>query len=305
MSLIIKRLFSFSLLFVAFFACCNGINANELTEESKELLEELKEQLQSTLLAVSELEKKEGNQPDSIYFAIDIPAQHLTNLGLVIDVESSDDGFSVMSVTPGSEAEKMGIIPGEKITKINHVVVNKSTSEQAINELNKVQVGKQISFKVKGENGEREVETEITGVFLPSIKLEIGGESEKMVSGLEPTSDSESSCGEISVFFSPPATRKLYPAYINGIDGKGVNRMKKTFRLKPGKYQVKVHELINSTLLTRRSRALQRAKTLEIEVKANVRYDLAAKFISEKKFSLRDEFWEPVIWREKEQQCEL
>ena len=278
-------------------------SSKEMSAESQQLVDELKDHLQSTLLAISEIESNAGNSASEIYFSLDMPAQQLTNFGLVLDLEDAESGFSVLSVTLGSEADRAGIVAGDKLLKIDNLVIDSSSKEQAIDALQSINVGKTVRFQVKGESGTRDIETKIAGTYIPSIKLEIGSESEPAAEINEAVSDS--TCGEVSVFFRPPETRKLYPAYVSSINGNGVLRVKKSFRLKPGKYQFKLHELIDDPFFTRRSRRMQKAKILELEIKPNMRYDLAARFISEKKLSLRDDFWEPVVWRSREQKCEL
>jgi hypothetical protein len=90
----------------------------------------------------------------------------------------------------------------------------------------------------------------------------------------------------------------LHYANVTRINDRNVNSDRESFRLSPGKHTVYLHEMIADSMFTRRSRSLQTAKTLEIDVKANTTYYLAAKFIRKNRSEQRNGgYWEPVVWK--------
>ncbi len=278
-----------------------------LSKASMDVIDELQNQIKSSLLTIAEIEKNAGNNGSNIYYAFELPEQNLINFGLVLDVENPADGFNILSVSPGSEADKLGVVAGSKLIKINDININKQTSEQSLSVLQNLAINDPVSMIVATDKETKTINTTIKGTNLPAVKLEIGTTTTQAVlnDNLNNDDANANECGEVSVFFRPSEVKKLYNAYITSINGDGVNRMKKSFRLKPGKYQFKLHELIDDPFFKRRGNRLQKAKVLEINVKPNVRYDLAAKFLTNKRLSLRDDFWEPVIWRTSERKCEL
>jgi hypothetical protein len=118
-----------------------------------------------------------------------------------------------------------------------------------------------------------------------------------------PAADDIQTCGEISVLVKPPETQRMYFGYIHAVDGQQVFGEQHTFRLAPGGYEIALHELISDPWL-RRTSGIQKAKLLLLNVERGKRYDLAAKFLVEKRGERHDEgYWEPVVWRITDIKC--
>lgn len=109
-------------------------------------------------------------------------------------------------------------------------------------------------------------------------------------------------CGRVSVFFVPPKTQDLYTASIEQIDGSNVVE-KGAYVLTPGKHSFKMYEQISDSRLGVGGNNRGYSKVLEVEVEANKRYHLAAKFIPEKRYSKQNEYWEPVVWQVTDEAC--
>ena len=289
----------------------------EYTPESQQLLNQLEGQIKGTLMAITENERKVGRSMDDFYFSIEVPAQQEANLGMVIDVENVEKGYQVLSVTPGSLAEKINIRSGDKIVAINDVEVKDASDNTALKQLQELTPGQQLKLAFNSKGDVKEAVVEMSGDYMPGIKLEIGSQSVVKLAALTNSDkigtsdsvekvDSESNaCGQVSVFFRPPESKDIYPAYINAINDRNVVRSRHSFRLPPGKHTIKIHELITDPFL-RRSRGLQKAKPIEIDVKPNMSYYLGAKFIRAKRSKVYKElYWEPVVWRTSERSCEL
>ena len=296
-------------LFLLILSPANAAGSEEyskITEESEQLVTELQQQIKSTVAAIAELEANAGNSVQDLHIQMDLPAKQSPNLGLVLDLDSEDNGYKVLSVTPASLADNLDIVPGDIITRINTVEISRANKRQAFSELENSSPGDSLQLTIIHNGAIRNIDSTVSGQYIPSIKLEIGSQ----LSDKQPTQESalnENACGTVSVFFTPPESKRLYSAYVSKINDRSVNRNRESFRLKPGLHTIYLHELIDDPFFTRRYKGLQSAKPIEIDIKVNTTYYLAAKFIKGKAFRQRKgEYWEPVVWKETiKGQCEL
>ena len=81
----------------------------QYTTESTKLLSQLQEQIRVTLLAVSNNERVAGKNMNDFHYLFSLPAQKITYLGLILELDNTDNGYEVLSVTPGSTADKLEI----------------------------------------------------------------------------------------------------------------------------------------------------------------------------------------------------
>ncbi len=281
--------------------------AAEISSESEQLIKDLQQKIQSTVAAIAEIENSSGNSAKDLHILIDLPAKYSPNLGMVLDLESIDNGYKVLSITPGSLAANLNVAPGDLITTINGISIEGSNKRKAFEQLENVLPGDRLELQLNKNGKAAKISTLVKGRYSPSVKLEIGTEPSATAIDTPDETELANECGTVSVFFTPPETKRLYSAYVSKINDRGVIRSKESFRLKPGKHTIYLHELIDDPFFKRRHRGLQRAKPLEIDVKANTTYYLAAKFIKDKAFKQRKgEYWEPVIWKETQKGvCEL
>ena len=286
---------------------------NQYTPESQKLLEQLQTNIKGTLLAISKSEANAGKEIGNFHYTLELPSSMNTNLGLVLDLSNYQDGYEIISISPGSTAEQLPLAVGDKLISINNKKLDKYDSESAINQLVQVTPGENLSLTIASNEEVRTVSTKIEGQFIPSIKLEIGGATLKTAvtekhtdrEDLNQKSDDEQ-CGRVSVFFRPPEAKSIYPASISKIDEDSRKRNRNTFRLPVGKHIVYLHEYINDPIFPIRRTGIQRPKPIEIDVEANKTYYLGASFIRSKRFTtFKDKYWEPVIWRVREQKCTL
>lgn len=291
--------------------------APRLTAESQQLLQQLSDQIKGTVIAIGQNEVKAGKKAEDIYIALDFPAQKEAKLGLVLDLENANSGYRVLSTTPGGFAEQLNIESGDVITHVNDTEVSGSNNQQLLKDIQMLTPGERIKLAVNRNGQVHDFDAQLTGRYIPEIKLEVGSqfssENQSDNSGAkdpggEEEADKENTnnqCGRVSVFFRPPESRDLYPAKISKVDDESYLIGKSTFRLAPGKHIVKLHERITYRHL-RRKKGIQKAKPLEIDVKPNTNYYLAAKFIRSKRMKMvKEEYWEPVVWKTSERECEL
>ena len=308
MKLLYSNIFTRVVLVAGFSLMASSTIGSQTTPESEALIDDMVKQIVSTMSAVADAEKKAGNDASNLHIELDIPSSKSPNLGLVLDVDDAQ-GYKVMSVSPGSLADKLQITTGNIIIAINGVNTKNDTQRLAFVELENTLPGDTITLKLNKQGSISSVKAIVEGQYTPSIKLEIGDASivannttSQIIEELD-----ETSCGKVSVFFKPPFTRNLHYANVTRINDRNVNSDRESFRLSPGKHTVYLHEMIADSMFTRRSRSLQTAKTLEIDVKANTTYYLAAKFIRKNRSEQRNGgYWEPVVWKTRENStCKL
>jgi len=154
-------------------------------------------------------------------------------------------------------------------------------------------------------------EMDIGSVFLMSVNLNNVTKLIRVTTNLQQEysadgQDAKQDCGEVSIFYRPPSARNLYPVTINKIDDDSSKREHYNFRLPIGKHTIYLHEFINDPDFTRRGRALNKAKSIEVDIKKNVTYHLGAKFIRKNRHkTLNGKYWEPIIWKTTERDCTL
>ena len=122
-----------------------------------------------------------------------------------------------------------------------------------------------------------------------------------------PTESAQNSqCGIISIYKKPPEAKNIYRVNINSIDGVFVGSRSHSFQLSPGKHKIKVIEQITDSYFTRRRGEMLNYKTFEVDVKADGKYYLGAKYIRKNRSKLKSgEYWEPIIWKTSNSSCEL
>lgn len=104
-------------------------------------------------------------------------------------------------------------------------------------------------------------------------------------------------CGVITLYKKPPKTKNIHYAMINSIDGEIVNSKSKSFSLNEGKHVLKVIENIVESSLTRRRGEMKNYKFIEVDIQANKKYALGAKYIRKNRSKLKSgEYWQPVVW---------
>jgi len=277
--------------------------AEQLSPESQQLLEQLQDKVKVTLLSVSKYEHQSGRDMSDFYYRITSPAMSEANIGLSLDIEDINQGFTVINVAESSLASSLKIEKGDRILSVNGVEVNEMNQRKVITIFQQLRPNDLLSMVLLKRGEKHELSAKVKGRNLPEYSLTIGN-----ISGSRPTKLSEAGdqCGVINVTKVPSSVKDIYSAYIINIDGRGVVSTRSTFKLPPGKHVLRVHELASGGNLSRRKSNMQIAKTLEIEVKPNMKYYLGAKFDRENRSSrLKEEYWKPVIWKISEQACQM
>ena len=338
MNVIKKELFFISMLFIYSTPSISveDSHTQSITPESAQLLSDMESKIKGTLIAIANNEKTTSSKANDLYFRFESPAKKIADLGLELEIESPNNGYKVLNVIKPSLASSLSIKAGDTVIAINNIKVDQDSGENAVQQLVELQPGDQLKLSLATQSGYREVSTTLSGNYIPEIKLEVGSneiENNQLSEGIY----EEGSCGEVSVFFTPPVTRHYYSASIFKIDDNNVNRRKPTFRLTPGKHTIHLIEHIDGKSLTGEnininlpaSRKLKghfsdhsqskfsnfssrgvgnfkHGKGIEFIVEPDTVYHIGAKYISQKRYSIRkQEYWEPVIWKVSKAPCSL
>lgn len=234
--------------------------------------------------------KAEG-KADSV--TLEEPTRSYFDWGAVLNPDGR-----VMSVRSNSVAQEMGIEVGDHIVEIDDQVLAEQSLQDLVSYLETLEHDRSFAVTVQRNGQAQTLSGRAKATVIPGWRLEVD------VAQTVVDKADDASCGRVSVFVTPPQTRDLFPAYFVRIDDDNVLTRRPIVKLSPGKHTVEMHELIDDPWV-RRSRSINQAKSIEIDVKADTTYYLAARFVREKRLStVNEEYWEPVVWREVEQECE-
>lgn len=117
-------------------------------------------------------------------------------------------------------------------------------------------------------------------------------------------------CGRISVFDVAPHSRDLYRASLLAIDGQLPGPTgARTFRVAAGRHTLRVVEQIDASRfdgvqLRQRGQGRDLSKTMELDVRPDTTYLLAAQLIEAKRGDVLGRgYWEPVIYQSNAEPC--
>ncbi|MEO8365523.1 MAG: PDZ domain-containing protein [Pseudoxanthomonas sp.] len=221
-------------------------------------------------------------------------------LGAVVDVRKANrDGVTLLAVTPGGAADRMGLRAGDRLLAINGRHLDNtpkpaSTLESALEE----------------SNGTLQVEATRNGKLLA-----LSGRAD----AVHPVASGDSaSCGYVSTQAGVvPRTQHIFRADITQIDGRSTP-IQPTFRHRAsaGKHVLVVREFIDSNYLNsaqlnqiakmKRFAFARAYKSFVLDVKPGMSYRIGARLIKDKldTQSIRDNaYWEPVVWEEVVEAC--
>ncbi len=138
---------------------------------------------------------------------------------------------------------------------------------------------------------------------MPNLKL-LALLSISLLSGCATQLDSNNQCGTVSSFLAPEPELGLYRAVVTHLDGKPVISQP-NYRLSVGEHRFTLAELIDSPDLNV-SLAARTPKELTVNVEANTRYHIGAKFNRDKIYSGKNpDFWQPEVLSQESYECEF
>lgn len=272
----------------------------QYTQQSKDLLEALQKNIKTTALAIAVNETKADKNMADFNYSLSLPEKQYVNLGLLLDLSGADNGYRVVSVTPDSDADRLGIKVKDLIQKINNIDVKHLYSRLVLEMLYNLRPNDKLTLGIESAGNYKEIITTLTGVYVPAITLNIGTENTTTIKEYQTlnegnTDHTENSCGRVAIFFSPAKPKHLGGVLFKKIDGISNQRERKSAKLSPGKHTLYLYRsLVKGSNLARDGKA----RPIEIDIKANTTYYLAAQAVSESR-------WMPIIWKMTEKECNL
>jgi hypothetical protein len=227
-------------------------------------------------------------------------AARLSTLDAVLDIRRPDvEGITVLAITPGGNADRMGMQLGDRVLAVNGRSLTDTLRPSAV------------------------LENALTASGPITATVSRQGKTIHLVEGTDanPILPDPVGCGYITNRGTLPTGRgDLFPVEILSIDGGGQPIDANRFRLSAGMHAIIVSERIDDipgvrfNLAQRRERNwyLDReghypAKTVLVDVKPNTRHRIGALFIEEglKGKRVRENaYWEPVVWEDVPDDCD-
>lgn len=227
-------------------------------------------------------------------------AQARYELGAVVDVrQASANGVTILAVTPGGAADRLGLRAGDRLRAVNGRRLDNTSKPSST-----------LESALQEDNGALRVEAVRNGKTLA-----LSGRAD--AANPEPREGAQS-CGYVSTRAGVvPRSKGVFEAEITQIDGRSTPlQPTNRHRVGTGKHVLVVREFIdparlNSAQLQQIAKmkkfALARAyKSLVIDVEPGISYRIGARLLKDKldTQSIRDNaYWEPVIWEKVPQAC--
>lgn len=223
-------------------------------------------------------------------------------LGAVVDVRRPNtNGITVLAVTPGGAADRIGLHPGDQLIVVNGQRLDRTSTPSAMLENALQQGGGTLRIEVM-RNGE--------------ALLLFGHADQGSITATTPVDTAP--CGYVST--AGPVSKigqGIHDAAIASIDGRSTPLdTRNRYRLSAGRHVLVVSEEIDEAHLTSfqiksrllvLSRLQERAnKVLVVDIKPGTRLRVGAQLLRDKldSQSMRDNlYWQPVAWQEPAGKC--
>jgi hypothetical protein len=243
--------------------------------------------------AATELAKELGDQEQASY---EEAARSYFDWGAIIRPNGD-----VLSVREGSVAATMGLRVDDKVTQLNQFELTGTSLAEVLQYLTGLPHGSELTAAVERDDEILQLRGQVLATVVPGWRLHIELPRGDMQVGNVADADG---CGRLSVFLQPHLI-DYYPAQITSINGEDYKSLNPNVVLPVGEHVIGVVELINDRN-SLRGRLLPREKLISVVVEADKKYHLGAHYIRENRYQkLKQEWWEPVVWKVTEHACSL
>lgn len=270
----------------------------------------LREDLRGTMTELVQSGAFGERDPRQISLDMDVPAQRVSDLGLIVDsAQSGNGGLHVLGVTPGGSAERMGLQAGDVLVALNGTALQGTQGATTLRDtIQSLPSGSRVEFEVRRDGRIAKLAGTANSVDLPAMHLSIGDPGS---GSYQVANTAETGCGRISDFDAAPRQQQLHGAKIISIDGTTPGpSTAKAFRVEAGQHVLKVAERIESRYLSfsdrlrNTGRTDQRYKTLTVDVEPNTTVLIAARLNPDKATDWQDGgYWDPVAWKQVAETC--
>jgi hypothetical protein len=273
------------------------------------LREEMREVLTRMVAAGALSEDAAGQAP----LAVESPPDRVVSLGLVLDT-ASRSGPTVLAVTPGGNAQALGLRGGDRLLSLNGAALAGASAQFLREQTARVGSGGAVRFELERDGQRLSVGGVLRPLQVPGFRLEVGGSaglasgaSRALAAALPAAGSEASGCGRISHFPIAPRSDKLFKARIVLIDGTLPGPTgQDSYRVAAGPHEVTVAENIDyRDLPTTFSRERRQGgeKRFSVEVRPDTTVMVAARLLEHSEQPRIGGYWEPVAWKEIHEPC--
>ncbi len=287
----------------------------------------LREELNVVMMDLIQSGAFGNTAPQQIALDIDSPAQKVSNLGLLVDSKGgAGEGLHVLAVTPGGNAERMGVRAGDVLLALNGAPLSSADGAAALRRtVDTLPDGGRLDFNVRRDGRATTVGGAATSMYLPAMHLSVGsgtalasnaGDSGARAAGGSPGSygngpaDTSQGCGRINDFDVAPRGQGLHKATIIAIDNHTPGpHGSQSYLVSAGPHTLKVSENIEQRYFSFNSRQRNAQlgggyKTVEVNVAPDTTYLVAARLNEDQRDNpANGAYWDPVVWKEVPETC--
>ena len=285
----------------------------------------LREELNVVMMDLIQSGAFGNTSPQQIAINIDSPPQKVSNLGLLVDSKGgAADGLHVLAVTPGGNAERMGLRAGDVLVALNGAQLSSADGAATLrNTVDTLPDGGRLDFNVRRDGRATTVGGAATSMYLPAMHLSVGSGtalasnagsnaaagSSQGAYGNGPA-DTSQGCGRISDFDVAPRGQGLHKATIIAIDNHAPGpHGSQSYQVSAGPHTLKVSENIEERYFSFNSRQRNSQvgggyKTVDVNVAPDTTYLVAARLNEDKRDNpANGAYWDPVVWKETPETC--
>lgn len=299
-----------------------AVRTNETASFTVE--QRLREELSVVMMDLIQSGAFGATSPQQIAIDVDAPAQKVSNLGLLVDSKTSaGDGLHVLAVTPGGNAERIGLRAGDVLVALNGNALASSDGAATLrNTVDTLPDGGKLDFNVRRDGKAQQLSGAAASMYLPAMHLSVGSGT-ALASNASPNgamaaaqgstsggSAAVSGCGRINDFDVAPRGQQLHKARIIAIDNVTPGpHGSQAFRVEAGTHVIKVAEQIESRYLAfndrqRNSQLGGGYKSITVNVAPDTTYLVAARLNDDQRDNpANGAYWDPVIWKEVPETC--
>lgn len=303
---------------LVFATSCATANAQDAataapTDADTALKARLAAELRATVSTLAESGAFGNALVDQVHLDVAVPAQRVSDLGLLVDSASARrDGVRVLGVTPGEQAQKMGVRSGDVVVAVDGASL--AQRERAATELRRIVDAlperADVSLDVVRDGQPLTLRGVVTSRQLPPMRLILGDTSSSSTSSTNASAADADACGRISDFDVAPRQQQLHGARVLSIDGHAAGpTTSHVFRVSAGAHTIEVGERIDARYLSFNDRQRQAgsptgSKTLQVDVPPNTTLLVAARLNAGKQREWQHAaYWDPVVWKTADERC--
>lgn len=250
---------------------------------------------------------------DGAPLEVEAPPGQVLTLGLVLDA-APGRGPQVLAVTPGGNAERLGLRTGDRLLAVNGQSLLGGGAEAVRSQVLASGAGATTRFDLERGGAKLTLSGVMKTLDVPGFRLQVGGAgvaagASRSIAAAVPAAGGNTpggGCGRLSQFDSAPRSEKLYGIKIVEIDGHipGPSNSP-SYRVEAGHHMVTVAENIDYRQLPMvysRARRQNSEKTFEVDVAPDTTLLLASKLIPTGEQGGAD-YWRPEVWKTVPESC--